>query len=116
MMTAQNWHVKILKRAKVELQRQPVDDPYAGVCLAIEMAKYHLFRHNPCNMDGTIEEARFQVKCELLRRLGNHAFLQDWLYHQHGIYWRGDLPKLRVTRLAWIDDMIKWWEQHGEKA
>jgi hypothetical protein len=110
-MAADNVQVQLLKRAKVHLNAMTMAWYTVGVCYCVQRAASDMINatvNDHRRLD--IANAARLVKQLIRRRLGCYIYLQDWLETEHGIKWLDDLPKLHATRLAWIDDMIKYWE------
>lgn len=57
-----------------------------------------------------------RAKNHIRKLLSPNATLEGWLRDQRGIEtsYERDFDLLRITRLAWIDDMIAWHEARGD--
>jgi hypothetical protein len=111
-MTDHHWHVQLLKCATDMLQAAPVTAYNRGLCWALDRAWCYLFKETSSVVEqDQLSAALYIVKRMITEQLGWYLHLQDWLEGEHGINWRDDLPKLRATRLAWIDDMINYWSK-----
>lgn len=102
--------LELLKLARGVLEsRKAAISP--GICSALEAARSSTVFHPG--------HYRFRAACSYLQRyvsdsLGDHAYLSSWLMYNRNISGReilADPEKLKRTRLAWIDWMIKQYEE-----
>jgi hypothetical protein len=112
MSKKKNWCVILLRQAKVELKKYDVSNTYIGICGCIYDAA---ISHGGLKGDGPVAVAHKEVSDRIYDLLRGHAWLNGWLWGQHSIDPESNPKMLRATRLAWIDDMIKYWEVHGTK-
>jgi hypothetical protein len=92
----------ILREARGRIE----DRSLSYVCLAI---------NHPKQWNGNDRE---NLKSWVLALLGSHYTLESWIEENCGVWIREDMKrdaeKMRVTRLAWIDWMIAYWEGKGQ--
>lgn len=53
------------------------------------------------------------IQDHMVKLLDGERTLSDWLKVHHNIDYNGDTRRLQATRLAWMDDMIKYFQLKG---
>ena len=85
--------VKVLHRARSMIEKS---SEYF-ICTALVRAGNELRMHS----------ASDRIRDVVMERLDGHRTLNYWLYRKHGIIELVPSQRFRLTRLAWIDDLIK---------
>jgi hypothetical protein len=110
MSKKKNWHVAILRGARHELEMSPVYHTLRGVCSAVHVTTNAYVDRYPRSA-ANIHHARSSVINRITELLEGYAWLNSWLrFRLDGVEPNDHPEQLRATRLAWIDDMIKYWE------
>lgn len=102
----------ILRLAREVLERIPVTHTWEGICYALHVAA-------DANIQRMPVAAHDRAQARIYELLGSHAYLQNWLVangHIDSLEIRTEegAAMLRATRLAWIDDLIAYFEEQGD--
>lgn len=114
---------ELLRAAKPILVRTRESEIFTGICSALIDAAYStpyaLQSDAHARAVRAALDAKDRVRSRIRRLLNGRHYLFDWLtWHGHVTPVVLNTPegwrKLRVTRLAWIDDLIVYFESKGD--
>jgi hypothetical protein len=100
-------------------------DHEAFICLAVgQVAGEFTPPEHVSRLQRKLAPAASRVNARINRLLSGYPTLNAWISVELDARngrtgFKRFIPqdeKAKQTRLLWIDDMIKWWEQHGERA
>lgn len=79
------------------------------ICGCLEIQSQPSSTTDPCPLDKAVDH--------VMHLLGGCVYLESWLTRiakvpRHEI--DANLPRLQATRLAWMEDMAKWFEAQGD--
>ena len=102
----------MLRLAREILVGVPVADTWSGICHALHVAADQ-------NMWRSPVDAHDRAQGRIYELLRPHAYLQNWLTangHIDSLEIRTEegAAMLRATRLAWIEDLIAYFEERGD--
>ena len=110
----------VLRAARRALMEHGPCETYFGVCAAVFKGAISLILAEPPEFEyEDIDYASARVALRIGDLLGNSRWLTSWLVqNKHATRKEIDTAKgrdkLLQTRLAWVDDMIRYFEKQGD--
>ncbi len=109
-------HALLLRDAKRCLQAQPLRKDNYGICAALYVAHVNLKEIASPTAQDKILMYRTHIEDRIVELLEGHPWLNGWLLG-NGFASKAELEsdagrrKIRQTRLNWIDDLIRYFEE-----
>jgi hypothetical protein len=111
-MSHNKLQIDLLRGAAKALRANPYPYTSCGICYYVSKEADKLITADSDEQhDNDVRDAVHMVHDRIENLLGGDGiYLYHWLWDRHGIEALANPEQLRETRLAWIDDMIKYWE------